>query len=186
MRKADLIIAIFIAIVLITGITYFIRAKNNIENQTPDRPSVEETLNKIGDGEVATLDSEDDYEEEEPDTSTYEPEEPSTQDLIDLNKTRGEEATTAASNTTAPKSYDAADANKKHLVVAGTFKQMVNANTQLKTFKKMGYQHAYIGKFNKSAYASLVVDRFATSKEAQQLVKTLKSKGIDAYVHKKR
>jgi len=50
----------------------------------------------------------------------------------------------------------------------------------------MPMENATIGKFNNSAYASLIVDRFDSSAEAKRYVKSLKNKGIDAYVHKKR
>lgn len=196
MRRADWIIAILIAAVFISGIYFFTKNWNNISNQTPDRPSVAETLDKIGDGETATLDEEDDYEEDEfpndSDTTTYEPEEPTIDDLADLNATRAAEGAAAVeeagneSSTATPQSYNNASSGGDFLVVAGTFKQEANAKVQLKKFKGLGYQDAEIGKFNKSTYASLIVDRFDTSAEAKKLVRTLKAKGIDAYVHTKR
>ena len=192
MRKADWLIALLIAIVFVLGIIFFTKNWNTISNQTPDRPSVAETLNQIGDGEAATLDEEDDYEEDEfpndSDSATYEPEEPTIDDLADLNATRAAEGgeTGNGSNAATPKSYNNSSSRGNFLVVAGTFKQEANAKIQLKKFKRLGYQDAEIGKFNKSTYASLIVDRFRTSSEAKKLVRTLKAKGIDAYVHTKR
>lgn len=191
MRKADWLIAFLIAAVFISGIYFFTKNWNNISNQTPDRPSVAETLDKIGDGATATLDPEDEYEEDEfpsdSDTTTYEPEEPTIDDLADLNATRAAEGeNTEDEDNTTPASYNSASREGKFLVVAGTFKQEANAKVQLKKFKRLGYQDAEIGKFNKSTYASLIVDRFATSTEAKKLVRSLKAKGIDAYVHIKR
>ena len=72
------------------------------------------------------------------------------------------------------------------MVVAGTFKQMINAEQALKKYKKMGYENATIAKFNNSAYASLIVDRFNSSSEAKSYASTLEKKGLEAYVHKKR
>ena len=199
MRKADLIIGAVIALLVLFGGVHFIKQYKEIDNnQKPDRPSVNETLNQTGAGETATLDEEDEYDEDEygedGDTSLYEPDEPTVDDLVDLNATRGETGDGANANGgsssgnsgSTPATYDNADADGKFLVVAGTFKQEINAEIQLKKFKKMGYNDAEIGKFNKSAYASLIVDRFTTSASANSLVKKLKSKGIDAYVHKKR
>lgn len=87
--------------------------------------------------------------------------------------------------TSAPKSYGST-ANGEYMVVAGTFKQMINAEQALRKFKKMGYENSTIAKFNKSAYASLIVDRFNSSEEAKSYASTLKKKGLEAYVHKKR
>lgn len=199
MRKADWLIGLLIALVVLAGISYFVRTYKSIQNQNPDRPSVEETLNQMGDGEVATLDEEDEFDEgeygEEGDTSIYEPDEPTIDDLADLNETRaGSDAGTNGTNSgdetngndTTPDSYSGGERSGRFLVVAGTFKQEVNAQTQLKKFKRMGYSNAEIGKFNKSTYASLIVDRFTSEAEAKKLARTLKSKGIDSYVHKKR
>lgn len=195
MRKADWIVAALIAMVFVLGIIFYKNTMQKISNQNPDRPSVAETLDKIGDGETATLDEEDEYEDDEfptdSDTTTYEPTEPTIDDLADLNEARAEEAASTEANersntNTRPTAYDNANRNGNFLVVAGTFKQEVNAQTQLKKFKRMGYENAEIGKFNKSTYASLIVDRFTTNAAAKQLVRTLKQKGIDAYVHTKR
>ncbi len=201
MRKADWLIGALIALIVLIGISFFMRQIKDIDKATPDRPSVEETLNKNKNGETATLDEEDEYDDEEypddADTSTYELDGSSAADLAALNAAKEQAATeaeaaekkanNAAENVnTRPASYDSADSNGKYLVVAGTFKQEINAQSQLKKFKQMGYNNAEVGKFNKNAYASLVVERFATSAQAQKLVKSLKAKGIDCYVHKKR
>ena len=196
-----------IALLFFLGVFYFVRTYKSIQNQNPDRPSVNETLNQTGKGETATLDEEDDFEEygEDGDTSLYEPDEPTIDDLTDLNETRaggesgsgdGSETSEIADNgdgssgangggDNTPDAYNS-DSGGRFLVIAGTFKQEINAQTQLKNFKKMGYDNAEVGKFNKSTFASLIVDRFNTSSDANQLVRALKAKGIDAYVHEKR
>lgn len=183
MRKADWLIGFLIAAVSLLLISYFVKSYRIIQDENPDRPTVEETLNGIGDGQNATLDEEDAYDDEEyrDDTSSYVPDEPTIDDLADLNEVREEKESV-------PETYNKnVGVSKNFLVVAGTFKQMANAEVQLKKFKNMGYYDAEIGKFNKSTYASLIVDRFATSAEAKQFVKTLKGKHkVDAYVHKKR
>jgi len=202
MRKADWLIGGLIALFVLFGISFFVNNFKSIDNQTPDRPSVAETLNQGSDSETATLDEEDEYNEEEYpddiDSTNYELDEPTIDDLADLNEAKAQAAAEAAaaeaaegddgdSSSATPSSYSSSSsANGKYLVVAGTFKQEANAEIQLKKFKKMGYDNAEIGKFNKSAYASLIVNRFTSSSEANRLVKALKNKGIDAYVHEKR
>ena len=100
MRKADWIVAALILAVFVLGIFFFKNTMQKIPNQDPDRPSVAETLDKIGDGETATLDEEDEYEDDEfptdSDTVTYEPTEPTIDDLADLNEARAEEAEKSA------------------------------------------------------------------------------------------
>lgn len=188
MRKADWLIGALIAALVLFGAYYFMKAYNKIKSEEPNRPSVEETLDKMGDGTTATLDEEDEFEDEdgmESDTLTYESEEPTIDDLADLNRQRVEAEEAADARTNVPREYDATTGGK-FLVVAGTFKQEANAQAQLKKFQRMGYNDAEIGTFNRNAYASLIVARFATSADANRLVKSLKAKGIDAYVHKKR
>lgn len=73
-----------------------------------------------------------------------------------------------------------------YMIVAGTYRQMINAESELKKLKNLGYKNATIAKFNKSTYASLIVDRFTSSKEAYSYKKVLEGNGLDVYVHKKR
>ncbi len=202
MRKADWVIGGLIALFIAFGIFFFITNSKSINKQVPDRPSVAETLNQGSDGETVTLDEEDEYDEEEyPDDvegTDYEVTDPTIDDLADLNEAKAQAAAAAeaaaagvvdgnnSGNT--PSSFDnnSSSTNGNFLVVAGTFKQEINAEIQLKKFKQMGYVNAEIGKFNKSTYASLIVNRFSSSAAANSLVKSLKNKGIDAYVHEKR
>ena len=74
----------------------------------------------------------------------------------------------------------------RYMVVAGTYRQLINAETELKKLKKLGYDNATIAKFNNSTYASLIVDRFSSSSAAYKYMNTLKAKGLDVYVHRKR
>ena len=118
--------------------------------------------------------------------SKYIPKDPSINDLVALKEeeARKMEENTAASRTAnTPSSYNA---DGEYLVVAGSFRQMINAEKELRKLKGMGYDNASIGKFNNSTYASLIVDRFHNAAEAQAYVKIVKKKGLTAYVHKKR
>lgn len=212
MRKADWLIGFLIAAVVLGVIYYFSRSIQTINSQNPDRPSVAETLNQIGDGKDATLDAEDDYEEGDgkfPDdittteTAGSTADAPTAADIAALNAAKEAEAQAAADAAAADAADAAAAANAAknkptaysngssesgdYLVVAGTFKQMANAEAALKTYKSKGYSNAYIGKFNKSAYASLIVGRFARDSEARTFAKSFNKKNnTDAYVHQKR
>ncbi len=184
MRRADWLIGFFIAVLVLGAMYYFVKTYKTIQNQQPDRPPVEQRLDEIGGEETGGLDGEDMYEEEsypeEMDTTVYVPEEPTIDDLADL------QTDDEAKGETTPLSYDSAS-EKKFLVVAGTFTQMINAEKELKKFRRLGFNDAEIGKFNNSAYASLIVDRFSSNSAANRLVQTLKNEHrIEAYVHKKR
>ena len=73
-----------------------------------------------------------------------------------------------------------------YLVLAGAFRQQINAEAMLRQVKKKGYPQATISLFNKGAYAAVLVDRFPTDREAELLAAELRRKGVDAYVQKKR
>ena len=153
MRKADWLIGALIALLVLFGISFFVKNMKAIDKNTPDRPSVAETLNQGSDGETATLDEEDEYDEEEypddADSTNYELDEPTIDDLADLNKAKAQAAAEAAAaeaseaaagngsgSSATPSSYsNSSSANGKYLVVAGTFKQEANADIQLKKFK---------------------------------------------------
>ncbi len=92
----------------------------------------------------------------------------------------------ATTNSTTSLTEYGSNPEGQYMVVAGTYRQMINAETELKKLKKLGYDNATIAKFNKSTYASLIVDRFASSSEAYKYMNTLKAKGMDVYVHRKR
>jgi len=123
--------------------------------------------------------------------SKYIPTSPSINDMVASKEAEAkarevsEEVRTNESRSSTPTSYGSAP-NGPYMVVAGTFKQMINAENALKKYKQMGYEHASIAKFNHSAYASLIVDRFNSDSEAKSYASTLKKKGLEAYVHKKR
>lgn len=231
MRISDWIIRLLMLV--ITGLFFYALYQSynhhqNISKQQPNRPTVRETLDKIGDGKEATLDAEDIYEEEDGtyDLSTdkaistikngvnatgeavkegasaagtalkdgasaiagtaekYIPTDPSINDLVALKEAEAKKM--EASDASGEVATYNATSNGQYLVVAGTFRQMINAEQELAKLKAKGYDNAYIAKFNKSTFASLIIDRFDSSASAKQYVKTLKKKGMEAYVHKKR
>lgn len=229
MRISDWIIRLLMLVIL--GLFLYAGFQSyqhyqNISKQQPNRPTVRETLDKIGNGQEATLDAEDLDDEDTYDLSTdkaistikdgvnatgkavkdgtgaaaaalkegasavadkaekYIPTDPSINDLVALKEAEAKKMEAAQSNGEVS-SYNSSS-NGNYLVVAGTFRQMINAEQELAKLKAKGYDNAYIAKFNKSTYASLIIDRFDSSASAKQYVKSLKQKGMEAYVHKKR
>lgn len=83
---------------------------------------------------------------------------------------------------TRPASYDSG----AYLVLAGSFRQEINADNQVKKLKANGFDNARVTKFNKSAYAVALVDRFDSRSEANALVKELEGKGFEALVKKQK
>ncbi len=74
----------------------------------------------------------------------------------------------------------------EYLVLAGSFKIKNNAENEARRLRNMGYGNASAELFNRGAYAVVMVDRFDSASDAQNLVKELKSKGVEAYVQHKR
>lgn len=92
----------------------------------------------------------------------------------------------APANTTpkggTPTSYDA---DGEFMVVAGSFSQRYNAESQVKRLKGLGYQNARVESFNGGALATALVDRFDNYDRAKALENELKGKGVDCFVKKK-
>jgi cell division septation protein DedD len=71
----------------------------------------------------------------------------------------------------------------KHLVIAGNFSQLANAQQRVDELKKAGFKDTEIINFDLSEYHTVCVGRFADVNEARKLVKKLKDyHKIDAYV----
>ncbi len=71
------------------------------------------------------------------------------------------------------------------MVLAGSYKQKVNATNQVNKLKKLGYDDASVEIFNSGALAVALVDRFDSYSEANALKKELESKGFDVFIKKK-
>jgi len=77
----------------------------------------------------------------------------------------------------------AAAADGQHLVIAGNFSKLENAEQRLQELKKAGYKEAEIVNFDLSEYHTVCAGRFSDVNEARKLVKKLKDYNkIDAYV----
>ncbi len=71
----------------------------------------------------------------------------------------------------------------QHLVIAGNFSKLENAQQRLAELKKAGYKDAEIVNFDLSEYHTVCAGRFSDVNEARKLVKKLKDYNkIDAYV----
>ncbi|MEP6795950.1 MAG: SPOR domain-containing protein [Saprospiraceae bacterium] len=71
----------------------------------------------------------------------------------------------------------------KHLVIAGNFLQMANAEQRMAELKKAGFKDVEILNFDLSEYHTVCAGRFTDVNEARRLVKKLKDyHKIDAYV----
>jgi len=82
-----------------------------------------------------------------------------------------------------PKGYS--DNGGAYMVLAGSFRQMVNAENHVRNLKNKGYSNASVERFDGGAYAVVLVDRFSSLSEAKSLVSKLEGDNIDAYVKKK-
>jgi hypothetical protein len=77
-------------------------------------------------------------------------------------------------------------ANGAYMVLAGSFKMKVYAETAVRSLQKKGYANASVQIFDKGKYAVVLVDRFDEEGDAETLVKKLRQQGHEAQVYKKR
>ena len=73
-----------------------------------------------------------------------------------------------------------------YMVVAGSFSQRYNAESQVKNLKSLGYNNARVEIFNSGSLATALVDRYDNYNSAKRLVNELKGKGVDAFVKRKK
>lgn len=102
------------------------------------------------------------------------------------NKTKPAATTTTTAKQSQPvakKTSLATSTEGKHLVIAGNFLQLVNAEQRVAELKKAGYKDVEIINFDLSEYHTVCAGRFTDVNEARRLVKKLKDyHKIDAYV----
>jgi len=97
-------------------------------------------------------------------------------------------STTTKPSTAAPKTVSApvssaSSTGGKHLVIAGNFSQLANAQQRADELKRAGFKNTEIINFDLSEYHTVCVGRFSDVNEARKLVKKLKDyHKIDAYV----
>ena len=109
---------------------------------------------------------------------------PVTEDAADQ-LTEKEETATKTPEKTTPTSYNESTKTGAYMVLAGSYKQKINASNQVSKLKKMGYDEAAVELFNGGALAVALVNRFDSYNEAAKLKKELESKGFDVFIKKK-
>jgi cell division septation protein DedD len=90
--------------------------------------------------------------------------------------------------TTAPTSSTAAVSGGSggYIVVAGNYLVEGNANTMLQKLKKAGFSNAEKVVFDVSEFHTVIAGRYPSEEAAVKTINNLKSKGIDAYLHRKK
>ncbi|PSR13071.1 MAG: hypothetical protein DA408_14270 [Bacteroidetes bacterium] len=87
-----------------------------------------------------------------------------------------------AQTATAYDSTPAASSLGKYMVLAGSYRQRVNADNQAARLRKLGYSSTEVKLFDKGTYAVVLVNRFSNYNDAKKLVTELAGKGVDALV----
>lgn len=90
--------------------------------------------------------------------------------------------------TTAPTSGTAAASGTSggYIVVAGNYLVETNAITMLQKLKKAGFSNAEKVVFDLSEFFTVIAGRYPSEEAAVKTINNLKSKGIDAYLHRKK
>ncbi len=88
----------------------------------------------------------------------------------------------------ATRSYDntpTTSSSGKYMVIAGSYRQKVNAENQVAKLRKLGYNESRIESFNRGSYAAVLVDRYNSYSDAKALVSKLAGDGVEAMVKEK-
>nr|HRD08860.1 SPOR domain-containing protein [Saprospiraceae bacterium] len=73
-----------------------------------------------------------------------------------------------------------------YIVVAGNYLVEQNANAMLQKLKKAGFSNAEKVVFDVSEFHTVIAGRYPSEEAAVKTINNLKSKGIDAYLHRKK
>lgn len=79
-----------------------------------------------------------------------------------------------------------ADPAGRYLVIAGTFRQQINARTRVRDLKKAGFAETGLEIFDRGTYAVALVDRSDSYAEAAELAGRVRSAGFEADVYRQR
>ncbi|NJB86860.1 hypothetical protein GGR26_002637 [Lewinella marina] len=80
----------------------------------------------------------------------------------------------------------AGDSTGRFLVIAGTFRQEINARTRVRDLVQAGFAETALRIFDRGTYAVALVDRTDTYTEARELAGRVRSAGFEADVYRKR
>ena len=73
-----------------------------------------------------------------------------------------------------------------YLIVAGSYSIASNADKMVSKLRKMGYDNAETVQFDESQFSSVVASRHSNYDAAINASNSLKSRGVDCYVHRKK
>ncbi len=103
---------------------------------------------------------------------------------------KGSKTTSSGSTATTPapaaNNASSTSSSGNYMVLAGSYRQRVNADNQVARLRKMGYNNAQVSLFDRGSFAVVLVDRFNNYGDAKRLVNELTSKGVDAIVDEKK
>ncbi|MEM8583535.1 MAG: SPOR domain-containing protein [Bacteroidota bacterium] len=91
---------------------------------------------------------------------------------------------TASSGNSSSRSNTAYRSQGDYLVVAGSYRERINADVQMRKLHRAGFPYAEVEIFDRGTYALVVVNTFDGYNDAVVLKNQLKAKGFDAYVHR--
>ncbi|THH37738.1 SPOR domain-containing protein [Neolewinella litorea] len=80
----------------------------------------------------------------------------------------------------------AGDAEGRYLVIAGTFRQVINARTRVRDLVQAGFAETELKIFDRGTYAVALVDRSNSYTEAAELAGRVRSAGFEADVYRQR
>ncbi len=93
---------------------------------------------------------------------------------------------TATATTPTPAVNNSTSNSGRYMVVAGSYRQRVNADNQVARLRKMGYNNTQVSLFDRGSFAVVLVDRFSSYGDAKRVVNELAGKGVDAIVDEKK
>ncbi|MBB4079639.1 hypothetical protein GGR28_002264 [Lewinella aquimaris] len=94
-------------------------------------------------------------------------------------------ATEADSSNSSPENA-AFSEEGRFLVIAGTFRQVINARARVNDLKRAGFSATEMAKFDRGTYAVALVGRSHDYAEANQMAERVRTAGFEARVYRKR
>ena len=74
----------------------------------------------------------------------------------------------------------------RYFVIAGTFRQEINARTRVRDLRQAGFGDTEMSKFDRGTYAVALVSRSEDYGEASELAERVRTAGFEAKVYRKR
>lgn len=172
MSRTDYVTLGIVAVCIVALAFLIYKMVNLNQDPKPEEDQLEQYL------QADTLATQEAYVPEEQDTIDFEPEE----SIINEEEQDEEEISSIDDYPKAKPEASSGD----YLVIAGSFRQRMNAELQATRLRNMGFNNARIELFNRGAYAVVLVDRFSEIADAQTLANELSAKGVEARIQKKR